>query len=138
MPSNAMTRRRLLATGVTTTAALTLSRFVAASALLPQATGEVRTFYDPRFPSSRQLARALPGAAQLLAVHSDPSQLLARMTPDAVGVREVRWQGVTTESIPFCLEQLARRHHDARLESRRLNRDLFVWSLSIRLRSSAA
>ena len=37
----------------------------------------------------------------------------------------LRLQGVTTESVPFCLQQLAPR---ARVTQRRVDRDLFIWT----------
>jgi hypothetical protein len=138
MSSNAITRRRLLATGMSSTAALALGSFLASSAALAQEPTQIVTFYDPRFPRSRQLAGALPDASRLRAVRGDPSQLLAQLAPGAMVARGTRWQGVTTETIPFCLELTARRHHDVHLESRRLDRDLFAWALSMPIRPSTA
>jgi len=132
MPSNALTRRGLLATGVSTAAALALSRFLTSPEVRAADSADVRTFYDPRFPRSRDLADALPGAPPLYAVSGDPSHLLAHIPGGRPRTRDLRLQGVTTETVPFCLEQLARRHHEVRFESRRLDRDLFVWTLTIR------
>jgi len=129
MFNHAMTRRQLLASGVSATTALVLTRFAAAAALTVPS--EVSTFYDPRFPASRTLAGTLPGASQLLAAHGDPSRLLSEVLANANGHRPRRLQGVTTETLPFCLEQLARRHDEVRFENQRLDRDLFVWSLEM-------
>jgi hypothetical protein len=134
MPNYAITRRRLLATGVSTTAALALGRFLVSTEALATELPDIKTFYDPRFAISRQLAGALPGASQLQAVRGDPSRLLAQFAPNSLRRRGMRLQGVTTESIPFCLEQLAQRHYDMCFESRRLERDLFAWSLALRVR----
>jgi len=131
MSSNAITRRRVLASGASATAALALSRFVAATEAGVSTRAKVLTFHDARFPRARALASELPGAMRLQAVDGDPSSLSTHIRPGAVGSSGVRLQGVTTESLPFCLEQLARHHYGARFESRRLDRDLFVWSLTI-------
>jgi hypothetical protein len=133
MPSNAITRRRVLAAGITTSAALALGRL---AATIEAAPAEIQTFYDPRFGSSKELARRFPSASQLQAIAGDASQLLSRLAPDIGALRPLRLQGVTTETIPFCLEQLIRGHrHDVRLQSRRLDRDLFAWTLTVRARA---
>jgi hypothetical protein len=135
MFKHAMTRRQLLASGISATTALVLTRFVATAGTLTDPT-EVSTFFDPRFPASRTLAARLPGASQLLAAHGDPSRLLAQILGTTNVNRSRRLQGVTTETLPFCLEQMARRQHDVRFENQRLDRDLFVWSLKMHPRAS--
>lgn len=137
MPGNAITRRQLLTSGVSATTVLALSRFAVAAGNLTAIAADIATFYDPRFPISRSLAGALPGASQLQAVEGDPSRLLTQITADSSGRQRKRLQGVTTEAVPFCLEQMARRHHEVRFESQRLDRDLFGWSLEISPRPAA-
>jgi hypothetical protein len=137
MFNHAMTRRQLLASGVSATTALVLTRFAAAAETFSGDPTEVSTFYDPRFPASRTLAGTLPGASQLLAAHGDPSRLLAEVLGGSNTNRSRRLQGVTTETLPFCLEQMARRQHEVRFENQRLDRDLFVWSLEMQPRTSA-
>ncbi len=134
MPSNAITRRSVLATGITTAAALALGRVAASAEVAGIALRDIHTFYDPRLRASKELAGALPGASQLQAVFGDPAPLLSRLMPALRDARPLRLQGVTTESIPFCLEQLSRAQPEARLQSRRLDRDLFAWSLTVRSR----
>src|SRR5260370_41967641 len=129
MPGEASTRRLLLAIGVNVTGALALGRELASAKALSLNTRKTLTFYDPRFPKSRRLARALPDVSRLHTVQGDPSRLLAHIVSVGPQGRGLRLQGVTTESIPFCLELFARSHH-AYLESRRLDRDLFAWSLA--------
>jgi hypothetical protein len=97
---------------------------------LPRA--DVLTFYDPRFPRSRRLALALPRAARPGPVRGDPSGILSLLTPPRHATEQLLLQGVTTETVPFCLEQFARCQDDARLECRRLDRDLFAWTLAVR------
>jgi hypothetical protein len=141
MPGTAITRRRLLTTAVNVTAALALgSEFAGAGPVAPEPT-DVVTLYDPRFPRSRPLARVLSATSRLYAIGGDASPLLAQIAQIASGVsrgRRLRLQGVTTESIPFCLEQFAGRRHDLRLEARRVDRDLFTWTLSLGVRPPVA
>jgi len=101
-------------------------------------TGQIVTFHDPRFPRSRRLARALPGAIRLRPIHGDPSNLLTRIASGCPGRQPWRLQGVTTETIPFCLEQFARGYHVVHFENRRIDRDLFAWSLTLRGRPATA
>jgi hypothetical protein len=127
MTDEVISRRQLLATGVQATAALAV-----AGALGPAATADAQpatlTFYDPRFPASRLRARALPGRPQLRPIHGDPTAVLGLVSgARASGLR--RLQGVTTESIPFCLREFAGRGRGIKLESRRVDRDLFAWTL---------
>jgi hypothetical protein len=101
--------------------AATLKPLVATSS----AGGDQITVYDPRFAAAEPVAFELAGAGRLLPTNGDPTVLLTLLNNpgrDAVP----RLQGVTTESIPFCL------HHwvpGRRLNQRRLDRDLFVWLL---------
>jgi hypothetical protein len=131
MPRRAITRRRLLATGVNVTAALALGGQLTSAEPLAAELADTATYYDPRFPQSWPLARTLSRASGLYAIGGDPSPLLAQIASGRPRLSGLRLQGVTTESIPFCLEQFARRCHDVRLESRRLDRDLFTWTLTI-------
>jgi hypothetical protein len=127
MSGSGITRRDVLATGVTVTAALAMGARAAAEAPAAHIV-DIMTFYDPRFPQARSLARTLPRASALLGVGGDPSLLVAQLA-DRRERAGLRLQGVTTETIPFCLEQYIRHDRDVRFESRRLNRDLFAWSL---------
>jgi hypothetical protein len=136
MFNHAVTRRQLLASGVSATTVLVLARFATAAGTLSDHP-EVSTFFEPRFPTSRTLAVTLPGASQLLVATGDPSHLLAKILGSGTLDRPKRIQGVTTETLPFCLEQLARRQHEVHFESQRLDRDLFAWSLQIRPRTAA-
>jgi hypothetical protein len=138
MPSTAITRRRLLATGVNVTAALALGSELAIAEPLTGEPTDIVTFYDPRFSRSRPLARMLSGASRLCVIGGDASPLLAQIASGGPWGHGLRLQGVTTESIPFCLEQFARRRHVVRIETRRLDRDLFTWTLTLRVRAPPA
>jgi hypothetical protein len=138
MTDDVISRRRLLATGVRASAALALAGTLgpaAASAMSGAATGAdaqpaTPTFFDPRFPASRLRARALPGRLQLRPIHGDPTPILGLVSAACTrGLR--RLQGVTTESIPFCLREFAGRGPGVRLDCRRVDRDLFVWTLTL-------
>lgn len=140
MTDELISRRRLLATGVQASAALAVAGTLGPAAASAAGAGDAAsaaealpatlTFYDPRFPVSRLRARALPGRPQLRPIQGDPGALLALVTEArAGGVR--RLQGVTTESIPFCLKEFAGRGRGVRLECRRMDRDLFAWTLTL-------
>lgn len=137
MADDVISRRRLLAGGVQASAALAVAgtlgpaaagvgRAASAAALQPA----TLTFYDPRFPVSRLRARALPGRPQLRPIQGDPTALLALVAGARAGGAR-RLQGVTTESIPFCLKEFAGRGRGVRLECRRVDRDLFAWTLTL-------
>jgi hypothetical protein len=138
MSSTAITRRRVLATGVNVTAALALGSELACAEPLAAEPTDIVTFYDPRFARARPLARMLARASRMYAIGGDASPLLAQIGSGGPRGRGLRLQGVTTESIPFCLEQFAGRCHDVRIETRRLDRDLFSWTLTLRVRTPAA
>jgi hypothetical protein len=132
MSSDLYSRRQVLAGGATATAALALGGTLRPGTATAASAAEAPTltFYDPRFPVSRLRARALPGRPQLRPIQGDPTALLALVTQArAGGVR--RLQGVTTESIPFCLSEFAGRGPGVRLDCRRMDRDLFTWTLTL-------
>ena len=146
MSSDLYRRRQVLAGGATATAALALggtlrpgtaSAEAGADTASTAGEGPTLTFYDPRFPVSRLRARALPGRPVLRPIQGDPTSLLALVAQArAGGVR--RLQGVTTESIPFCLREFAGRGPGVRLECRRMDRDLFTWTLTLGAGSTRA
>jgi hypothetical protein len=138
MPNAAISRRGLLATGVNVSAALALGcRLAPAWAPNPGAI-HVGAFHDGRFARSRDLAERLLGAPQPEDIRGDASPLLARIAAGAASGGGLAMRGVTTEAVPFCLEHFARGYGEVDFESRRLDRDLFVWSLSLRARPAAA
>jgi len=105
-----------------------------AGALQPLATlaaeGSVdATVYDPRFPAARTLALELAGRGRVLATDGDATVLVRQWAGRNAAEVLQRLQGVTTESLPFCLQQLA---PQGRLTQRRVDRDLFVWTFEAR------
>jgi len=83
-----------------------------------------RLVFDARFPEARRLARAMRGDDKAVAVAGDPTALLAW----PLGPGDVL-EGVTPEAAPFCLAQALGAR--ASLRSSRLDRDLFVWSITM-------
>lgn len=109
----------LAAAGATATV---LPRLVA----LPSATG-VPVLFDERFAAARTHAQKLAGAQQKLqAVAGDATDLMQAF---AAGRGPRRLIGVTAESVPFCLAELAPRDKRPHLTLRRLDQDLFAWHL---------
>ena len=86
------------------------------------------TLYDARFPKSRAVASQLAPAGALRPIAGDASELLAMLLTS--GSERLEIAGVTTESIPFCLEQLLSSHAQPQLKSVRLDADLFAWTLT--------
>ena len=87
------------------------------------------TLYDPRFPAARSLALGLAGSGTVVATDGDATALVLQWADRKAGDAAPRLQGVTTESLPFCLLQLA---PQGRLTQRRVDRDLFVWTFEAR------
>jgi hypothetical protein len=93
---------------------------------LPSATG-VPVLFDERFPAARAHAGKLAGEHQpLKAVAGDATDLMQAF---AAGRGPRRLIGVTAESVPFCLTELAPRDRRPHLTLRRLDQDLFAWHL---------
>lgn len=143
MSDEVISRRQLLATGVQATAALAVAGTLGPAAadaaggvaIGPELQPPTPTFYDSRFPAARRRARALAGRPRLQAIQGDPTAALALVSSARAG-GVLRLQGVTTETIPFCLREFAGRGPGVRLECRRVDRDLFVWTLTLGSASS--
>jgi hypothetical protein len=85
------------------------------------------TLYDPRFAQSQAFASQLAPSGRLRPVGGDVSELVPLMHSPHTAFNV---SGVTTESVPFCLEQLLNAcQRPARVEMRRLDADLFAWTL---------
>jgi hypothetical protein len=83
--------------------------------------------FDERFPAARAHAEKLAGTQHSLrAVPGDATALVQAFTS---GHGPRRLIGVTTESVVFCLSELAPRDKRPRLTLRRLDQDLFAWHL---------
>lgn len=130
-----ITRRVLLSMAGTVGGALALGNRVVIAAGDHSDDADVRTYFDARFPRSLQLAGLLPDRGVVAAVGGDPSFLMAQVNDATARRRGLRLQGVTTESVPFCLEQLVRDLPGVRIVSRRIDQDLFEWSINLPLRA---
>ena len=82
------------------------------------------TLYDPRFPNSRAQAELLAPQSTLRAIAGDVSDMVP-----IIGSKPLDIAGVTTESVPFCLSQLMSVADRPVLKMRRLDADLFAWTL---------
>ena len=87
------------------------------------------TLYDPRFPQSRTAAERLAPRSTLRPIAGDVSELVPILLSTGARSAPLDIAGVTTESVPFCLEQLLSFSHQPVLEMRRLDADLFAWTL---------
>jgi hypothetical protein len=87
------------------------------------------TLYDRRFPAARVLALELARAGPVQATDGDATAFVSEWADLVTGDSLPRLQGVTTESVPFCLQQLV---PQGRLTQRRVDRDLFVWTFEAR------
>ena len=86
------------------------------------------TFYDPRFASARGLAARLAAGGALIPIQGDVTELAASLGQGPLLRPPIVLRGVTTETPPFCLAQVLK----GRLRQRRLDQDLFAWSLELR------
>jgi len=125
-PTGRYSRRRFMGTAAEATALGALALALKPLAAIACADDLTLTVYDPRFPAAEPTARRLAGVGRLLRTHGDPTSLLVHWTALQPGFPPPRLQGVTTESIPFCLEQC---RPGSRLRQERLDRDLFVWHI---------
>lgn len=121
-----MNRRAFLQGSAGAAALVAASNSLAALTALPSATG-VPVLFDARFPAARAHAEKLAGAQQPL--QALPGDATDMMQAFAAGRGPQRLIGVTAESVPFCLGELAPRDRRPKLTLRRLDRDLFAWHL---------
>jgi hypothetical protein len=88
------------------------------------------SFFDERFAAAHRLAASWRAADRLIPVQSDITPLwstgLDRMTRE----HSLALRGVTTESFHFCLRILAGEHAHCRAKVARLDRNLFLWTMS--------
>ncbi len=81
--------------------------------------------FDPRFEGAEDLARQIAEGGSVRAIGADATDLALWLQSRALVGEPVHLQGVTTGSVPFCLRQLV---PHVSCMTRRLDRDLFVWS----------
>jgi hypothetical protein len=84
-----------------------------------------RTFYDGRFDRAHMLARRLSNGGPLESVYGDATDIALWLRAELARGAAPRIQGITTESVPFCLSHF---NPHLTLRSQRIDRDLFVWA----------
>jgi hypothetical protein len=128
-PTGQWSRRRFI--GATADAGLiaTVAGALKPLAAMAGSPGATVTLFDPRFETAQSLARDLAGGAPLQAATQDPTDLVLQYVAAADAGAPLRLQGVTTDTVPFCLRQLL---PDATFTERRVDRDLFIWTLEAR------
>lgn len=121
-----MNRRLFIQAACATTAACAGVACEAGASTRQAGAHTMFTLYDPRFPNSRAQAELLAPHSTLRAIAGDVSNLVP-----IIGSTPLDVAGVTTESVPFCLEQLLSLAHRPVLNMRRLDADLFAWTLNV-------
>jgi hypothetical protein len=109
---------------------------VAAPALASSSRPAPLTLFDGRFPAAREAALAWANGSPTRAVGSDITDVALDLSALMQAEAPCQISGVTTEHVPFCLQQLARNPRQMRLSLHRMNRDLFVWTLTNEGRSA--
>jgi hypothetical protein len=89
--------------------------------------GDVIVF-DRRFERAAGLATRMAGGRSLRAIAGDATELALWLQSRARLGRRACVRGVTTESVPFCLRQIAPR---ASLAIERIDHDLFSWAVRL-------
>ncbi len=129
MGSKALSRRQFIGASAEAALLCTLAATLKPLTAFAVDEGAITTLYDPRFPEARSRALELAGAGRLCPTGGDPTELVLQALQDRPANAR-RLQGVTTESVPFCLRLFA---PHAQLKQRRIDRDLFEWSLEARI-----
>ena len=126
-PTGDWSRRRFIAMTADTALLASVAGALKPLAALAAAEPGALTLFDPRFPSAETLARSLSAGAALQPVHADPTDLVLQLAAQGGAPRCLR--GVTPEAVPFCLRQW---WPEAQFTERRIDGDLFVWTLEAR------
>lgn len=103
---------------------------IPAGAFASQGPAAVLTLFDGRFPAARKTALALANGSPTRALGGDITDAMLNVSALMQPRAGCRIAGVTTDHVPFCLQQLARNPTRMHLSLRRLDRDLFVWTLT--------
>lgn len=124
-----MERRQFVQLGMAAAASLALPVFAAPGAADRSTVSTSVLLHDLAVPHAAHLAAALAGSAAVHGIHGDPSTVLEevqRLRAQSGGA--VHITGVTREAAPFCLQAML--GTDAQyLSMRRIDADLFVWTL---------
>jgi hypothetical protein len=104
-----------------------MTHAVAPLSALAASPADPPVLFDPRFSAARRYAVEWAGPGAVQALQDDVSDLvLSLWAPHPQ--RRTALRGVTTESVPFCLRELAPRATRPTVTQRRLDRDLFAWT----------
>ena len=87
------------------------------------------TLYDERFARAFKLASRMAGSGALRVVQGDATSFASLLHRNDTVAAPIVIQGVTTESVPFCLHQLCRTGQRPALQIQRVDQDLFTWTL---------
>jgi hypothetical protein len=87
------------------------------------------TVFDRRFRHAHGLAKKFgDGHGRIQAIAGDATDLTLWFRSHAASGKRACVRGFTTETVPFCLSQMAPR---ARLMINRIDQDLFAWTLTL-------
>jgi hypothetical protein len=125
-----MQRRLFIQSGLAVVAASLGSSRAGTRADTADRAAATLTFYDPRFPKSREAANEFQPGSPLRPIQGDASDLAILLLTLATAHQPLIVAGVTTESIPFCLQQMPCSSSAMPLQMQRLDGDLFVWRLT--------
>jgi hypothetical protein len=126
-----MSRRQFVQSTLEVTAMVAASGAVAPLVLCSARRSSVYTLYDTRFGPALDAARAMAAGSPLQTVGGDVTDLAVSLLTRTRANQTLIIRGATTDSVPFCLEHLARSLGTPRLILQRLDRDLFTWTLIV-------
>jgi hypothetical protein len=86
-------------------------------------------FFDDRFPRAHLTAVTWAGPNRLTPVQGDVTAVWGSGLSQMTRARPLRLRGVTTQSFLFCLRILAEEQASLDVEARRLDRDLWQWTI---------
>lgn len=90
------------------------------------------TLYDARFSTAHRAALIAANGSPLRATTGDITRLLPEISAFTRAHSSFHLAGVTTESVPFCLQQFVRANGTSNLFIKRIDRDLFDWRFEVR------
>jgi hypothetical protein len=121
-----MGRRTFIGLGLGAMGAMCVGN-VAGSTPVPSEAADL-TVFDQRFPQASTLAFRFADGGSTQPIAADVTDLALWLRSRAVRGRRTCVRGVTPESVPFCLRQMAPR---VGMSIRRIDRDLFAWAVRL-------
>jgi hypothetical protein len=86
-------------------------------------------FFDERFCNARRIAASWSASNGPLRVRGDITPLWTNGLDRTTRERPLALRGITTQSFQFCLRVLAAEHAHIDVQSSRIDRDLFLWTM---------